>query len=222
MHSERVRNTRVIKSIVYGNHASLLPHKNDKGHTHHWKVYVRAYDTQENLSHYIRKVQFRLHESYQNSVRMVEKVPFELNETGWGEFDIQIKLYFVDVNEKPVTFFHYLRLHQPLIELTTGIKIVMKDHYDEIIFNEPTELMYRALMKHPNPKADKNFETQRLVLRNKLDSENRQIIAEIDDLKRTLKDGWELVQKYRRELQDGTGGATTSSGADQQQQQRER
>ena len=95
VHSERVRNTRVIKSIVYGNHASLLPHKNDKGHTHHWKVYVRAYDTQENLSHYIRKVQFRLHESYQNSVRMVEKVPFELNETGWGEFDIQVSKLFL-------------------------------------------------------------------------------------------------------------------------------
>jgi hypothetical protein len=50
-------------------------------------------------------------------VRIVEKHPYEITETGWGEFDIQvfscfyrfiwkvnyqIKLYFVDVNEKPV------------------------------------------------------------------------------------------------------------------------
>jgi len=50
--------------------------------------------------------------------------------------------------------FHYLRLHQPLIELKNGQKMVLKELYDEIIFNEPTEPMYRALMKHPNHKKD--------------------------------------------------------------------
>lgn len=35
---------------------------------------------------------------------VLDTVPFEVSETGWGEFEVQIKLYFIDVNEKPVNF----------------------------------------------------------------------------------------------------------------------
>ena len=35
-------------------------------------------------------------------------------------------------------------------------------------------------------------------MRNKLEAENRQIIAEIEDMKRTLKDGCELLESYRK------------------------
>nr|CAD2184298.1 unnamed protein product [Meloidogyne enterolobii] len=221
VYTERVRNKRVIKPLIYGNYAVIFPQKNSKGHTHKWTIFIRPYDRDEDLSIYIRKVQFRLHESYPNNVRIVEKAPFELSETGWGEFDIQIKLYFTDVNEKPVTMFHYLRLHQPLIELKNGQKMVLKELYDEIIFNEPTEPMYRALMKHPSHKKDsrytgdtfsaqsygyfrtpKDFEIERQELRNKLEAEHRQIIAEIEDMKRTLKDGCELLERYRKMLNE--------------------
>jgi YEATS domain-containing protein 4 len=42
----------------------------------------------------------------------VDKPPFEVTETGWGEFDIQIKIFFVpEANEKPLAFFHHLKLH---------------------------------------------------------------------------------------------------------------
>ena len=58
----------------------------------------------------------------------------------------------MDLNEKPVTFFHYLRLHAPIIELANGVKMVQKELYDEIVFNEPTEPMYRALIKYPHVK----------------------------------------------------------------------
>lgn len=37
---------------------------------------------------------------------VIDEPPFELAESGWGEFEVQIKLYFVDVNEKPVNFFY--------------------------------------------------------------------------------------------------------------------
>lgn len=38
---------------------------------------------------------------------VVEKPPYEVTETGWGEFEIQIRIYFVDVNEKPVSFIRF-------------------------------------------------------------------------------------------------------------------
>jgi YEATS domain-containing protein 4 len=51
----------------------------------------------------------------------VDKPPFEVTETGWGEFDIQIKIFFVpEANEKPVTFFHHLKLHPWPAGLTLG------------------------------------------------------------------------------------------------------
>uniref|UniRef100_A0A1I8BUQ8 Large ribosomal subunit protein uL30 n=1 Tax=Meloidogyne hapla TaxID=6305 RepID=A0A1I8BUQ8_MELHA len=89
VYTERVRNKRFIKPLIYGNYAVIFPQKNSKGHTHKWTIFIRPYDRDEDLSLYIRKVQFRLHESYPNNVRIVEKAPFELSETGWGEFDIQ-------------------------------------------------------------------------------------------------------------------------------------
>jgi hypothetical protein len=47
-----------------------------------------------------------------------------------------------------------LRLHHPVINLASGVKMVIKETYDEIVFNEPTELMYGALMKYPHIKKD--------------------------------------------------------------------
>lgn len=33
---------------------------------------------------------------------VVNKPPFEVTETGWGEFEVIIKIYFVDPTERPV------------------------------------------------------------------------------------------------------------------------
>ncbi len=33
---------------------------------------------------------------------MVNQAPFEIEESGWGEFETQITIFFVDPNEKPV------------------------------------------------------------------------------------------------------------------------
>lgn len=42
----------------------------------------------------------------------IDKPPFQVTETGWGEFDIQIKIFFVpESGEKPVATFHRLKLH---------------------------------------------------------------------------------------------------------------
>ena len=31
------------------------------------------------------------------------KPPYEITETGWGEFEIIIKIFFIDPNERPVS-----------------------------------------------------------------------------------------------------------------------
>ena len=56
----------------------------------------------EDLSIFIKKVHFKLHDSYGNCNRTVSKMPYEVSETGWGEFEIVIKIYFQDPNERPV------------------------------------------------------------------------------------------------------------------------
>lgn len=65
-------------------------------------MYVKAYNNEE-MSSYVKKVHFKLHESYNNPNRIVTKPPYELTETGWGEFEIVIKIYFHDPNERPVS-----------------------------------------------------------------------------------------------------------------------
>lgn len=93
----------IVKPIVYGNIARYFGKKREEdGHTHQWTVYVKPY-ANEDMSAYIKKVHFKLHESYANPNRIVTKPPYELTETGWGEFEIVIKLYFHDPNERPVS-----------------------------------------------------------------------------------------------------------------------
>jgi len=36
---------------------------------------------------------------------VITKPPYEVTETGWGEFEVVIKIYFNDPNERPVNIF---------------------------------------------------------------------------------------------------------------------
>jgi YEATS domain-containing protein 4 len=67
---DRVNET-LVKPIVYGNSSEKLPHALPNGHTHRWRMFVRPY-FEEDMSKYVRKVQFRLHESYSNPLRSKE------------------------------------------------------------------------------------------------------------------------------------------------------
>lgn len=68
--------------------------------SHKWTVYVRS-ATNEDLSVIVKRAVFQLHPSFHNPTRVVEQPPFELSESGWGEFEIAITLYFhSDVCEK--------------------------------------------------------------------------------------------------------------------------
>jgi YEATS domain-containing protein 4 len=89
--------------------------------------------------------------------------PFTVSETGWGEFDISIKLYYVNESgEKPQTLYHYLRLHpfgrteeekQAMIAKNGEVRAWS---YEEQLFNEPYEAFYQLLTAGAVPKGFKN------------------------------------------------------------------
>ncbi|KAI6190933.1 hypothetical protein M3Y97_00172400 [Aphelenchoides bicaudatus] len=134
----------IVKPIVYGNYAEKLSRALPNNHSHKWRMFVRPF-FDEDIGRYVRKVQFRLHDSYLNPLRTVESPPFEIEETGWGEFEASIKIFFVDSNEKPLTAAYYLRLFQPVISKPDGKPAVLYEHYDEIIFVDPTVQMATLL-----------------------------------------------------------------------------
>ncbi|CAO1629830.1 unnamed protein product [Parajaminaea phylloscopi] len=66
----------------------------------------------DDISHFIRRVQFKLHDSFPQPMRTCDRPPYQVSETGWGEFEIQVKIWWVaESGEKPLQTFHYLKLH---------------------------------------------------------------------------------------------------------------
>ena len=165
--NKRLKNITIKKPIIVGNTATKIVERDSNTpleHTHLWKIFILSptVDGQKDLS-FIKKVTFKLHDSYQPSVRTVEydpEKPFMIEETGWGEFEISIKIYFQDGSqEKFLQVYHPLRLHSFYLILNekTGEydqkKAVAKEgehllisadnslvkslYYDEIVFHEP-------------------------------------------------------------------------------------
>ncbi|RKO91430.1 yeats family-domain-containing protein, partial [Blyttiomyces helicus] len=138
----------VSRPIVYGTTAVPLSKKDprsDESHTHRWAVYVRGLNG-DNVGLYIKRVQFKLHESFAQATRTIEHPPFEVTETGWGEFEITIKIFFHDAGERAITVYHPLQLY-PKDDAgnTQSKRAIVSENYDEIVFNEPTEEMYHIL-----------------------------------------------------------------------------
>lgn len=102
-------------------------------------------------------MQFKLHDTYPNTLRTVESAPFELEETGWGEFEIQVKLHWVpEANEKMQAYWHPLKLHhyEGDIEARKARRDVVKnEQLDEVVFNEPYEQFYEVLTGGPEVKG---------------------------------------------------------------------
>ena len=89
----------------------------------------------------------------------VDRSPFSVTETGWGEFEVQIKIFFVpEAGEKPLTVLHHLKLHPwsgptslppvPAAEPGSSAEapaapalppVVHSWQYEEIVFPEPLE-----------------------------------------------------------------------------------
>jgi YEATS domain-containing protein 4 len=65
--------------------------------------------------------------------KVIETPPYEVTETGWGEFEIMIKIYFVDPAEKHQTLYHHLQLYPKEEGGLSSQKAVVSEHYDEIV-----------------------------------------------------------------------------------------
>ncbi|CAG0882926.1 unnamed protein product [Cyprideis torosa] len=141
----------VVKKVVIGNLAYSFGQKRaEDGHTHQWTVYIKPY-LNEDMSAWIRKIHFRLHDSYANRDRIVTKPPYEVTETGWGEFEVAIKVYFQGAKpgqDKPVTFHHLLRLFPHLYSVEVNLnnrRSICTESYDEIVFTRPSSLLKELL-----------------------------------------------------------------------------
>ncbi|KXG19241.1 hypothetical protein SORBI_3010G027600 [Sorghum bicolor] len=148
--SKRLKDVEISFPIVYGTISFWLGKKASEYNSHKWTVYVRSANN-EDLSVIVKRVVFQLHPSFQNPTRVVEQPPFELSESGWGEFEIAITLYFhSDVCDKRLDLFHQLKLY-PEEEAgpQSTKKPVVVETYDEIVFPEPTEAFFQRVQNHP-------------------------------------------------------------------------
>lgn len=114
-----------IYSISTGSVAHRITGKkpNDSA-THRWTVYIRGQDIHDDLSSIVSKVVFSLHPSFDEPIRgwpytmlgdhfysltircylliqqEVRNQPFEVTESGWGEFEVGIKVFFCEKDEQ--------------------------------------------------------------------------------------------------------------------------
>ncbi|XP_039516473.1 YEATS domain-containing protein 4 isoform X1 [Pimephales promelas] len=205
----RVKGVTIVKPIVFGNVARYFGKKReDDGHTHQWTVYVKPYRN-EDMSAYVKKIQFKLHESYGNPLRVVTKPPYEITETGWGEFEIIIKIFFIDPNERPVTLYHLLKLFQSDSSAMPK-KTVVSEFYDEMIFQDPTAMMQQLLnttrqltlgaYKHETELSHVAVAELEIRTREKVEAAKKKTSLEIVELKERLKASRENINFLKGEI----------------------
>ncbi|KAI1861593.1 hypothetical protein JX265_009560 [Neoarthrinium moseri] len=172
---KRVKGVQIYRPFIYGTTARPFndtdnprPAHVPADHTHSWQVFVRGVEDVD-VFYWLRRVQFKLHESIPNHLRTCDaeqiqrdnegKPPakqqrgFVVNETGWGEFEITIKLYYDSKSgEKPQTIYHHLRLHpygrtdeEREAMRNNGTGEVLAWTYEEQLFNEPFDEFYKIL-----------------------------------------------------------------------------
>uniref|UniRef100_A0A7S0P1E7 YEATS domain-containing protein n=1 Tax=Calcidiscus leptoporus TaxID=127549 RepID=A0A7S0P1E7_9EUKA len=143
------------KAIAIGSCAYWLGKRAEESKSHEWTVYVRAIDPDEDAGVYIKKIVFQLHPSFNPATRVIEAPPFEVTEQGWGEFEIQLQIFFHDSHEKPLELSHLLKLY-PDVESTslTSNRPVVSERYDEVVFQEPSAELRQRLTATVGPSVN--------------------------------------------------------------------
>lgn len=158
--TKRIKNVSISVPVLYGNTAVRLTpemrtERTPVDHTHEWTIFFKPVLDNIDLTPLLKRVTFKLHETYENPVRSIEKPPYKVTETGWGEFEIIIKLHFhsgseLGINEKNFQIFHALKLHpfnpQHPIKENGEVHSVL---FDELVFQEPTERVFEYLTQKP-------------------------------------------------------------------------
>ena len=73
----------------------------------------------------------------------MHKPPFKIQEAGWGQFTINVKLYFPDPSCKPIELGKELILFDDLPRKEK--RPIVAEDYNELVFVEPTALMLKLL-----------------------------------------------------------------------------
>ena len=157
--SNRLIGAYVSKPIIIGTYAfaKQIPGESSSStpSSFKWTVLIRSGESEdEDLSVYIRRVEFNLHSTFAQPRRIVEHPPFQLEEQGWGEFEIIAKIFFHDTNEKPVDVKHWLKLRphendREASQIDYTKQPLVHEQFDEIVFQSPHEWFYEKLTK-PN------------------------------------------------------------------------
>lgn len=154
--SKRQKGVKISRQFLIGNEAHNLPypgyaHPAPENHTKGWKVFVRPLPNGPDMTTWLKKVQFKLHFTYADASRTIEAPgPFEVMETGYGEFDVEIRLYFAqESSEKAVYRSHFLQLQPYGTEEQKARQEkenkVVSERLETVEFNEPTTEFYRSL-----------------------------------------------------------------------------
>lgn len=151
--SNRLMGVTVTKSIILGCYTFLKSGGTEGASSYRWTMLIRSGekdDEDEDLSEYIRRVEFNLHSTFAQPKRVVESPPFQVEEQGWGEFEVSMRIYFQDINERPLEVKHWLKL-RPSEGEDTGIDYsvtpLVSEVMDEIVFTSPHEWFYEKLTK---------------------------------------------------------------------------
>jgi len=146
--SRRVKNTRISRAFIIGSQSWTLtpenhPEPTPTNHTKGWRVYVRPLDHGPDMTTWLKKVQFKLHHTYADASRTIEAPPFQIQETGYGEFDIELRLYFDSSSgEKAQYRSHRLRLEpfgsEENVKRQVADNLVTAEQCEIVEFNEPS------------------------------------------------------------------------------------
>ncbi|GAB7357312.1 hypothetical protein MBLNU459_g8274t1 [Dothideomycetes sp. NU459] len=153
--SKRVKNTRVSRPFIIGSQAWELTAANRPAsvpaeHTKGWRIYVRGLDSGPDITTWLKKVQFKLHFTYADASRTVEAPPFAVQETGYGEFDIELRLYFDSSSgEKAQYRLHRLRLEpygsDEQQRKQRAANLVTAETCEIVEFNEPSQEFFAKM-----------------------------------------------------------------------------
>ena len=152
--SNRLNGVTVSKPIIIGTYAfAKSVEQSGTPSSFRWTIMIRSGESDsEDLSDYIRRVEFNLHSTFAQPRRIVEAPPFMVEEQGWGEFEIHARIYFQDTNERPLDVRHWLKL-RPDEGDEAGAKVdytkqpLVHEQFEEIQFVSPHEWFYEKLVK---------------------------------------------------------------------------
>lgn len=210
----RMKGTVIVKPIVYGNVSRYFGATREDGHTHEWTVYLKSYEN-EDMRGYVRKVHFKLHDSYANPNRIFTDPPYSVSESGWGEFEVVIKVYFNDSTERPITIYHQLKLFNTP-PASTDYPLV-SESYDELIFADPSSFMYDRLTSAPplppqlQEVMETDFDEKRATTLALIKGAKVKVGKEIEEFRGKIETLKEAIAKLKKEMAAKNASTLTSS-----------